>query len=252
MVGSVALPTAMPEFTHAHQFPSTRWTIVGQAAGNDQAIRRKALTELCELYWPPVYAFIRSKGNSPHDAEDLAQGFFAQLLTREDLAHTDASKGKLRTFLLRAAKNYMSNEWKKANRQKRGGGKVLLSLDAGEGETLYRAPEPRDDLTPDRVFERQWVLTLLKHVLSQLERRYEKDGKAPLFEALKPTLTPGAPMPPYAEVAAALEMSEAALKVAVHRLRQRYGVLLKECIADTLGPGEDPDEELSSLMTAFS
>lgn len=242
----------MPEFTRANQFPNTRWTMVARSSDADDSTRQRALSELCELYWPPVYAFIRSKGNSPHDAEDLAQGFFADLLSREDLASTDASKGKLRSFLLASVKNFMAKEWRKASRQKRGGGQAVLSLNQDEGETRFHVPEPKDESSPDKVYERQWVMTLLAHVLEELGVRYEKDGKGDLFETLKPTLTPGAPMAPYVEVAEQLGMSESALKVAVHRLKQRYGTLLRETIADTLGPDEDPEEELGHLMTAFS
>lgn len=242
----------MPDFTRANRFPNTRWTMVARSSDADDAIRKKALSELCELYWPPVYAFIRSKGNSPHDAEDLAQGFFAQILERDDIAKTDASKGKLRSFLLASVKNFMANEWRKASRQKRGGEQAVLSLNQNDAETRFHVPEPSDDTTPDKVYERQWVMTLLAHVLEELGERYKDDGKEALFEALKPTLTPGAPMPPYAEVAARLEMSESALKVAVHRLKQRYGTLLRETIADTIGPDEDPEEELGHLLSVFS
>ena len=146
----------------------------------------------------------------------------------------------------------MANEWKKVSRQKRGGGQALLSLDWDEAESRLHVPEPQDDTTPDILFERQWVLTLLEHVLKELGKRDEADGKSQFFSLLKPALTPGAPMSPYAEIAAQLDMSESSLKVAVHRLRQRYGAMLKAAIADTQGPDEDADAEWSHLMTVFS
>ena len=241
----------MSDFTRANQFPNTRWTMVARSTEADDTTRQKALSELCELYWPPIYAFIRSKGNSPHDAEDLAQGFFASVLARQDIGKTDASKGKLRSFFLASVKNYMANEHRKNTRQKRGSGQAVLSLNLDEAETRFHVPEPRDDNSPDKVYQQQWVMTLLSHVLENLGTRYEKDGKGELFKALKPALTPGAPMAPYSELAPTLGLSESALKVAVHRLKQRYGTLLRETIADTLGPDEDPEEELGQLMTVF-
>lgn len=241
----------MRDLTRAHSFPNTRWTVVARSGAADDAVRQKALAELCELYWPPVYAFVRGRGHTPHDAEDLVQGLFADLLAREDFAQTDAAKGRLRTFLLAAAKNYMANEARKAGRQKRGGGTAPLSLDLDAAEERCQVPEPADETTPDKLYQRQWVVTLLNHVLEELGTRYARDGKAGLFDVLKPALTPGAPMAPYAEIAPRVGMSEGALKVAVHRLRHRYGTLLRETVADTLGPGEDPEEEIRAMMTAF-
>lgn len=241
----------MADRSHLHLFPSTRWTLVARAGHFDEATRTKALSELCELYWPPVYAFVRSKGNSPADAEDITQGFFAKLLSREDLARTDRDRGKLRSFLLAAVKNYMSSEWRKANRQRRGGDRVVLSLNQEEAEGHLHAHELKDETTPDKVFERQWALTLLSHALQRLEERYREDGKGALFDYLKPALTPGAPMQSYGKIAAELGLSVSAMKVGVHRLRQRYGVMLRQTIADTLGPGEDADEELRHLRSVF-
>lgn len=241
----------MHDFTRSPAFPNTRWTIVARSTGADEPARHKALSELCELYWPPVYAFVRGKGNSPHDAEDLVQGFFAQILSRNDFAHADPSKGKLRTFLLASLKNYMANERHKAGRQKRGGGIAVLSLDQDEAEAHCHVPEPQDDTTPDKLYQRQWVVTLLDQVLRKLGARYAEDGKGEVFETLKAALTPGAPMAPYAEIAARLGMNEPAVRVAVHRLKQRYGALLRETVADTLGPDENPEEEIAAMMSCF-
>ncbi|MEM7146753.1 MAG: sigma-70 family RNA polymerase sigma factor [Verrucomicrobiota bacterium] len=244
----------MPRPTHPNpQFPDTRWTLVLQIRDPENPdARQRALSDLCEAYWPPVYAFVRSKGNAPADAEDLTQGFFAHLLAHNAIAQADADRGKLRTFLLASVKNYMTNEWKKAHRQKRGGDKTILSLDADNAETRFHPPERGHDLTPDKVYERQWALTLLDQVLKKLHDKYKTDGKAILFDTLKPYLTPGAATPPHAEVATQLDMSESAVKVAVHRLRQRYAKLLRETIADTLAPEEDPEQELTHLLNVFS
>jgi RNA polymerase sigma factor (sigma-70 family) len=242
----------MSGHTHAHHFPNTRWTIVAQSANADEGTRRKALVELCELYWPPVYAYVRSKGNSPHDAEDITQGFFEELLSHDNFAKADAAKGKLRSFLLASVNNYITNQWKKASRQKRGGGKAVFSLDIDDPELRFHTPEPADPITPDVLYERQWALTLLEHALGDvLGVKYETAGKGALFDALKPALTPDVPMASYAELATQLDLSKSALKVAIHRLRQRYGKLLRENIADTLGPGEDVDTELQHLLSVF-
>ena len=235
-----------------HQpFPQTRWTLIAKSSDVDGQTRTKALTELCELYWPPVYAFVRSRGQSPHDAEDLVQGFFARLLERSDFACVDESRGRLRTFLLSAVTNYMNTAWEKENRQKRGGGRVILSLDDTTAESLVHLPEPTDDLTPDRIFERQWALTLLDQVFTQLRQRYEENGKLTLFNALQGTLTPVGLDRPMADIATELDLTLSNLKVASHRLRQRYATLLRETLADTLTEGEDPDEELAHLITNF-
>ena len=232
-------------------FPQTRWTLIARSSDLDGQTRTKALTELCELYWPPVYAFIRSRGHSPHDAEDLVQGFFARLLERSDFACVDESRGRLRTFLLSAVTNYMNSEWTKENRQKRGGGRVILSLDDTTAESRVHLLEPSDDLTPDRVFERQWAMTLLDQVFTQLRQRYEETGKLTLFSALQGTLTPAGLDRPMADIAAELNLTLSNLKVASHRLRQRYAALLRETLADTLVEGEDPDEELAHLISNF-
>ncbi len=241
----------MAEPSRPHPFPATRWSIVLRSADADEATRHKALGELCEIYWPPIYAYLRGQGKSSQDAEDLKQGLFAEILARDDFARTDRSKGKLRSFLLASLKNHQINEWRRTNRQKRGGGVELIPLHSGDAETRFGPQEPADRITPDKPFLRQGLRSLLDHALGRLERRYSENGNARLFQALKPALTPGAPIDSYAELAGRLGLSESALKVAVHRLRQRFGIVLREAVADTIGPDEDADEELRHLMTAF-
>lgn len=242
----------MGDHTHAHQFPDTRWTLIARSTEAEDAVRQEALSEICELYWPPVYAFVRHKGCSPHDAEDLTQGFFASLLRRDDLGKVDATKGKLRTFLLVSVKHFIANEWKRSARKKRGGDKVILSCDHKQAEALLLSSEPADQESPDTVFQREWVITVLRHVLGELGERYRKDGKGDLFRALSPGLTPGGPSEQYATLANQLGMTESAVKTAAFRLRERYRDLLRAAIAATLGPGEDVDLELRELMSLFA
>ena len=232
-------------------FPQTRWTLIAKSSDVDGQTRKKALTELCELYWPPVYAFVRSRGQSPHDAEDLVQGFFARLLERSDFACVDESRGRLRTFLLTAVTNYMNKEWMKENRQKRGGDRVIVSLDDETAEGRVQTFALEDHLSPDRIFERQWGITLLEHVFALLREQSAAKGRLPIFEALQGTLTPAGLDRPMSEIADELGMTLNNLKVASHRLRQRYAALLRETLADTLVEGEDPDEELAHLIANF-
>jgi RNA polymerase sigma factor (sigma-70 family) len=232
-------------------FPTTQWSLIVRAAADDPAEREQALAEICTLYWPPVYAFIRSRGNSPHDAEDLTQGLFAELLERNDLARADASHGRLRSYLLAAAKNHLHSEYRRNSRQKRGGGAVLLSMDTEDAEARCLIPEPVDDLTPDRVYERQWAITVMESVVSGLARRYAEKGQAELFNAIKPFINDLQGAAPQGGLARELGMTEQALRVAIHRLRQRYGEVLRQTIKATLGHGESVEDELAHLMAAF-
>ena len=221
--------------------------------GNDDtAIRQRALADLCTLYWPPVYAFVRSKGFSVHDAEDLTQGFFAQFLEREDFEKSNASRGKLRSYLLGAVNHYLSKESRKERRQKRGGAAQVLSIEADEAESRVLVPELAESVTPESIYDRQWATTLLENVIGELEDGYEKKGKAELFKALRPFISTAGVPSTSQEIAERFEMSEAAVRVTIHRLRQRYGVLLRQAVSDTLGPDEDVDAELRELMAAFS
>ncbi len=222
-----------------------------RAAAEDPAEREKALAEICTLYWPPVYAFVRSRGHSPHDAEDLTQGFFATLLKRHDFARADSAHGRLRSYLLTAAGNYLNSEHRRENCQKRGGGAAVLSFDVVDAEARCHIPEPMDDLTPDRVFERQWAITVMEGVVSTLAQRYVDKGQAHMFAALKPFINADDSGGRQAELARELGMSEQALRTAIHRLRQRYGEVLRQTVKATLGHNESVEEELTCLMAAF-
>jgi len=218
-------------------------------AGHDEpAQAQAALAQLCQGYWYPLYSFVRRRGYSPHDAQDLTQAFFAHLLEKHGLGRVDPEQGRFRTFMLASLKNFLANYWDKSHARKRGGGQTIVSLDEDSAESRYRL-EPSHDLTPERHFERQWAITLLDQVLSALRDEYHAEGKGDLFEELKAVLAGQAES--YADMAARLRRSEGAIKVAVHRLRHRYRDLMRARIAQTVGEGEVEDE-LNHLLTALS
>lgn len=232
-------------------FPTTQWSLIERVGAEDPVEREKALTEICTHYWPPVYAFIRSQGNSPHDAEDFTQAFFEELLDRNDFAKADASRGRLRNYLLAAAKNQLNSAHRNGKRLKRGGGVPLLSIDAQDAEGRCLIPEPVDDSSPEKVFDRQWAITLLEHVVDALAARYEAKGQARLFEALRPFITTNESTTPKSQLARDLGLSDQALRVAIHRLRQRYGELLRETVRATLGREESVEDEIRHLLASF-
>lgn len=234
----------------AHQFAATHWTVVLTARG-DNTQSRVALEKLCQSYWPPIYAYVRRQGHTPHDAQDLTQEFFTRLLKKNYLADVDRSKGKFRSFLLASLKHFLANEWDKAHAQKRGGGKIIFSIDQKAAESSCGFDLP-DHLTAEKIFERRWAMTLLEQTLARLRREYIGDGKEKLFEQLKSTLTGDRNSIPYAEMAIRLRTSEGNIKVAVHRLRQRYRELLRAEIAETVSNREEVEDELRNLFAALS
>ncbi|SKB00625.1 RNA polymerase sigma-70 factor, ECF subfamily [Prosthecobacter debontii] len=237
--------------SQAKPFPTTQWTLIYRVAHEDPQVREHALSEICELYWPPVYAFIRSRGYAPHDAEDLTQGFFAKILTRNDLARADMQTGKLRSYLLTAIKNHLNTEYRRDESLKRGGGKIILSLNREAAESRCLIPEPIDELNPEKVFERQWTITIMESVVTSLEALYASKNQTQLFEALKPYIITSTEQPPQAEIAHRLGMTESAIRVSIHRMRQRYAELLRQIVHSTLEQGEDVDAEISHMMASF-
>jgi RNA polymerase sigma factor (sigma-70 family) len=231
-------------------FALTRWSIVLAAGRSDSTHARESLEELCQTYWPPLYAFVRRQGHSPHDAQDLTQEFFARLLEKNYLGAVDRTKGRFRSFLLASLKHFLANEWDKAGAQKRGGHQVLIPIDARSAETRAGL-EPAEKITADKIFERRWALTLLDLVLARLRAEYVRDEKTNLFEHLKSTLTGERRSLPYADIGARLAMTEGAVKVAVHRLRQRYREILREEIAHTVSGPEQIEEEIRALFAAL-
>ena len=239
----------MPPPAGSPYFQTTRWSLVQRATGSDETAGREALAALCESYWYPIYAYIRRSGQAPHDAEDLTQGFFAWLLERGALAKADVGKGKLRTFLLTCAQRFLSDARDRAAAQKRGGGR-LKTFDPTRAEERYAA-EARDDLSPDRLFQRRWALTILDQGLALLRAEYEADGKAELFAALRPFLGFGAdPEKRYDEVSKALGHAVATLKSHVFRLRKRWRELIFAEVSETLANATDGEirDELGELL----
>jgi RNA polymerase sigma factor (sigma-70 family) len=231
-------------------FVTTQWTMVLCAGGDHSAAADEALEKLCRAYWYPLYVFIRRSGSSHHDAEDLTQSFFARLLSREDFAGLDRAKGKFRSYLLTAFHNFAANHRRDSRAQKRGGGCTFISLDdeAAENDYLQSA---LPSLSAEQMFERQWALTLLAKVLSQLRDEYVADDNAALFDELKVYLPGDKRGSPYAELATILSTTEGALKMAVRRMRLRYGELLRAEIAHTVSRPEEVEEELHALFAAL-
>ena len=209
-----------------------------------------ALEELCRTYWFPLYAYVRRRGHTREDAEDLVQAFFARFLEKNYLAGLSAERGRFRAFLLASLKHFLINEWKKSQRLKRGGGEKLLSLDWRTADTQFQVAATVGP-SPDKAFDREWALALLAKVIERLRVECESDGKAKLFGQLKILLTAGKGALSYAEAAKKLGMDDTAVRVAVHRLRKRYRILLRDEIAQTLADAADVDEEMRALFGAF-
>jgi RNA polymerase sigma factor (sigma-70 family) len=223
-------------------FKTTHWTMVLNASRRDSPQASAALANLCQTYWSPVYSFVRRSGHGPEDAKDLTQEFFFRLLEKEYLKALDREGGKFRSFLLVVLKRFLANEWDRANRQKRGGGRQIVSIDEWNTELRY-LNEPADNRTPETVFERRWALAVLEQVMNRLQAESSGAGKAELFGGLKDFLGGDGGGASYSEVATRLQTNEGALRVAVHRLRRRYREILREEIAGTVAsPGEIDDE----------
>jgi RNA polymerase sigma-70 factor (ECF subfamily) len=231
-------------------FVTTHWSAVLRAGGSDTTRARAALEQLCRNYWQPLYAYVRRSGHSREEAEDLTQEFFARLLAQNSVARADPARGRFRSFLLTSLKHFLANEWDKARAQKRGGGAQLLRLEFDTAETRCGSVVAPGD-TPDRAFDRQWALALLEVVLGRLRQEYRDAGRKEMFLRLKDTLSGGRAEIPYRELGGRLGMSEGAVKVAAHRLRQRYRELLREEIANTVAGPEEVENELQALFAAL-
>ena len=233
-------------------FATTHWSVVLAAGEGDSAPSHRALQALCEAYWYPIYVYVRRKGHGPDDAEDLTQEFFAQLIAKEHLRLADREKGRFRTFLLAMLDHFLANERSRAHRQKRGGQFQFVSLDQQTPEERY-AMEPVDDSgTPEEIFLRQWALALLKNATEVLSRKCAAEGKQELFEVARRLMFREDAGDAYGGVADRLGMSEGAVRVAVHRLRQNFGEVLREEIAQTVHTRGEVEEELRFLMKVLS
>lgn len=232
-------------------FATTHWTVVLAAGNRSSRQADVALEELCRTYWYPLYVYVRRQTSTREDAEDLTQAFFARFLEKNYLEGLDSEKGRFRAFLLAALKHFLANEWDRASRQKRGGGQTALSLDWQDADTRYQI-DPADNLSPDKLYDRAWAVTLLEQVIGRLREESAAEGKSGLFEQLKPFLTVGKSAIPYPQAAVALAMNESAVRVAVHRLRRRYRELLRDQIGQTLSDPAQVEEEMRTLFSAFS
>lgn len=233
-----------------HGFEPTQWSLVLAAVRGDDPRSAEALEQLCKAYWPPVYAHLRGKGHGPHEAQDLAQEFFTRLLQGRSLAGATPEKGRFRAFLLGSVNHFLINEWKRGNALKRGGGVVFVDLD-GLDPGIRDACEPRSGETPESAYDRQWALTLLERVRDRVRREYEAAGQRDRHSALKPYLSESESAGSYAATAGQLGITEAAVKSAVHKLRQRFGQLLRAEIARTVSSPEEVDDELRHLIDAL-
>lgn len=231
-------------------FPATRWSVVLAATRGPSPESARAMEALCRAYWYPLYAYVRRSGQSPHDAQDLTQEFFARLLEHHWLATADRERGRLRTFLIVALKHFLHKEWRRASAQKRGGGHTPVELDTACAESQLAA-DATAQLDPDAAYDRQWALTLLDITIKRLEAEFASANRTGDFAALKGGLLAAHGKLDYAEVAAQLGLQPGAARVAVHRLRKRFREIYREEIAQTLAEGADLNAELRHLAAAL-
>ncbi len=231
-------------------FCTTHWSVILAARQAETPESSMALEQLCQAYWPPLYAYVRRRGHTPEDASDLTQQFFARLLEKNYLRSVEPAKGKFRTFLLTAMERFLANEWSRSQRQKRGGGQSIMSLDDQAAERGYLAGLV-DSLTAEKILDRRWAMTVLELTMSGLATECAAAGKSRLFEELKPALAGERTERTLADIARELELSLGAVKIALHRLRRRYGELLRTEVARTVSSPEAVDEEIRCLREAL-
>jgi len=244
----------LPTAGHANEpaskvarFGTTQWSMVLKAGRGAE----EALLRLCQIYWPPLYAFIRRRGHAVHEAQDLTQAFFAHVLQHHALEQVGPAKGRFRSFLLVSLQNFLDNEWQKAHAIKRGGKQLIVSWDdlkPHEREALG----PREGMTPEKAFNRRWALMLLERVMSRLQTECAAARKADLFEHLKDYLTGDAGEKSYQQLARELNTTEGTIKVTIHRLRRRFGELVREQVSQTVESPTEVDEEIRELFAALS
>jgi RNA polymerase sigma-70 factor (ECF subfamily) len=230
-------------------FATTLWTVVLAAGDPNHPGAAAALDRLCRTYWYPVYVYVRRKGRSAPEAEDLTQEFFSRLLSRGFPAGVKREGGKFRSYLLRSLDHFLINEWRRDHTAKRGGGTTTFSLDGVDADARYRL-EPTDVATPESLYDHRWATTVLDAVRERLRSEYAQQGRDKLFAALEPSLAGGTDLLPHAELITRLGLRESALKMAVHRLRRRFGELLREEIAQTVATPDEIEDEIRELITA--
>jgi RNA polymerase sigma-70 factor (ECF subfamily) len=235
----------------AMPFAETQWSLVMRARERSAPLALDALEHLCRTYWYPLYGFVRRQGYDRATAKDLTQGFFERMLEKETLKHVEREKGKFRSFLLASLKNFVANERVRDTAQKRGGPHKPVSLDAEEAEARFDL-EPFHEDTPDRAFDRAWAMTILENALKQLQQEYESAGKADLFTALQPYLSGDRDEPAYVSVAEKFSMTETAVRMAVVRLRRKFGRVLRAQVGQTVAGGPELNDELRYLFAALA
>ena len=232
------------------KFATTNWSLVLAAGDGDSGRARHALEDLCSAYWYPIYCLIRRQGYAPEEAADLTQGYLVQLLEKDYLGQVSPERGRFRSFLFASVKHFLSNERDRARAAKRGGGRAPVSLDWAVAEGRYRV-EPTEGLTPEKLFEKRWATTVLDRTMEQLRAEAARTGFEQRFERLKGYLTGEGPAPAYGEVGEDLGMTESAVAVAIHRLRKRFGQLLREEIAETVADPGDVAGEIRYLLAVL-
>lgn len=244
-------PSTPTSITPGDVFATTHWTVVLAAGRRSTPQADSALEQLCQTYWFPLYAYVRRRGHTKEDAEDLTQAFFARFLAKNYLDGLSAERGRFRAFLLASLKHFLANEWDRSQRQKRGGSTSHLSLDWQTADTQFQIAATAEP-SPDKAFDREWAVALLAKVIERLKAECVVEGKTNLFEQLKIFLTAGKGELSHAAAAQRLGLDESAVRVAVHRLRKRYRQLLRDEIAQTLADTGDVEEEMRALFGAFT
>jgi RNA polymerase sigma factor (sigma-70 family) len=248
------MPDRKPKYTTpsgAGRFATTHWSVILAASDSASTQHEPALSTLCQTYWFPLYVYLRRRGYDTHQAEDYTQAFFAGILERKGLRKADPKYGKFRSFLLASLKNFLADEWDRSHAQKRGGDKKVLFLDFDAAASRYNR-EPAHHISPEKLFERSWALTILTRAMERLKAESAVSDKQQLFDCLKIYLTAEKDAVPYSQVAEELNMTEGAVKVAVHRLRRRYRELVRDEIAQTVTTEAQVDEEIRDLFDALA
>jgi len=235
----------------AQWFTTTHWSVVLTAGDDSSPKAQEALEQLCRTYWYPLYAYVRRKGYGPEDAQDLTQEFFARFLEKNCLSRADRTRGRFRSFLLTSLQNFLVKEWQRARAEKRGGGQTFIRWDEQAPESRYQL-EAASDLTPDKIFEQRWASALFQQALGRLRQEFTAARKAEQFDQLKGFLSGESGEGAYAGVAEKAGMTSGAVAVAVHRLRQRYGQLVREEIANTVTNPAEIEEEMRYLIALMS
>ena len=233
------------------RFATTHWSVVVAAGSPESSGYKQALETLCQTYWFPLYAYLRRHGYDTHEAEEHTQAFFARILEKQNLRLADPARGKFRSFLLATLRHFLADERDRARAKKRGGGRKVLSIDLQEAESQYIL-EPADRLSPEKLFDKSWALTVLDRTMARLKAELASKNKQDLFEHLKTHLAAEKGSVPYSSVAAELGMSEGSVRVAVHRLRRRYRKLLRDEIIQTVAAEDQIDEEINNLFAALA